>query len=374
MFDRKTLLLKAKLVAASVIYRRNKRDIPATVWRNTLRKAMRGLTDTGIEEFYHVTKAEMDADIRLLSDTLKPSDDPMDPVLIIVVKDDLVRMKLVYAHYHRLGVHRFCILDNGSTDGTLEYVSAQPDTRVYQVATPYINVRKEGWVQYALDCLGCDRWYIVVDSDELLDYPGSETHPVQELIRKQTALGNERLNGYMVDMYAAAPLYSVNCEPKDIPKIYCYFDTESYTLGRVLYGRPLPKGGARQRMTGISCWAGKCPVFCYRKDTVNISAHFQYPFADLTDTNFCTVLRHYKFLGSDKAVYQKRAEQSSGYGATAQEYAAANEFAQKTGGTFLYEASRRYETSASLLQLPMLYDTFAHAINPAKLTDEEKEG
>ena len=306
----------------------------------------------------------MDVKLSMVSDRLSLGSEPTDPVLIIAVKDDLTRMRLVYEHYRRLGVHQFCILDNGSTDGTLEFLKSQPDTRVYSVATPYLNVRKEGWVQYALDMLGCDRWYIVVDSDELLDYPGSEEHSVQELIRAQAALGNERLNGYMVDMYTREPLYSVACEPGEIPVRYSYFDTESYVLGHVLYGRPLPMGGARERAIGVSCWAGKCPVFCYRHDTVNVSAHFQYPFVDITETNFCTVLRHYKFLATDKQIYRQRAEVSSGYGETSREYAAANAFADREKNTFYDEAqSAHYDSSDSLLRLPMLYDTFRKAVN-----------
>ena len=53
----KQSLLKLKLLAAAALYRHDKREMRGAAWRNALHKALRGLSDTGIEEFYHITKA-----------------------------------------------------------------------------------------------------------------------------------------------------------------------------------------------------------------------------------------------------------------------------------------------------------------------------
>ena len=49
--------------------------------------------------------------------------DPGDknaPIVTLCVKNDIKRLKMLVDHYRSLGVTKFAILDNGSTDGTFE--------------------------------------------------------------------------------------------------------------------------------------------------------------------------------------------------------------------------------------------------------------
>ena len=54
--------------------------------------------------------------------------------------DDFLR------HYRALGVDRFVVLDNGSTDGSVDLLARQPDVDLYQVPRRFLPLRKQGWI------------------------------------------------------------------------------------------------------------------------------------------------------------------------------------------------------------------------------------
>ena len=355
----KLCILELKLTAAALLDRYKHRDIPLREYLHMYAKIMRTLCASRIEDVYHQGKAMLDADVVLKSDHLKVSDDKADPILVVVVRDDLLRMQLLFDHYRRIGVHQFIVMDNCSTDGTLEYAMGQSDTRVYQVRTKYFTTAKEGWVEYAMRRVGVNRWFLVVDSDEMLDYPGSEGHPVQELIAEQLKLGNTRLNGYMLDMLSDQPLYAVTCGPLEIPRVFKWFSCDNYQIKHALYGMNIITGGPRQKLVSKKVWAGKCPLFYFSDEMTNLNAHFQYPLVPISHTNVCLVLRHYKYLATDKRVYEERATQESGFGSTAEIYSQINSSAAADSPvSLLDEACREYQTSYSLTALPLLYVTF----------------
>jgi len=55
----------------------------------------------------------------------------------LIVRNEALRLPSTLRHHRSLGVHRFFVLDNGSTDGTLDYVLAQPDVHVFSTTERY---------------------------------------------------------------------------------------------------------------------------------------------------------------------------------------------------------------------------------------------
>jgi len=51
-----------------------------------------------------------------------------------VMRDEAVRLPHWLAHHRALGVDRFLIVDNGSTDGTLDMLRAEPDVTVWRTS------------------------------------------------------------------------------------------------------------------------------------------------------------------------------------------------------------------------------------------------
>ena len=90
---------------------------------------------------------------------------PDSPLVISVVKNEIDRMHDFLWHYRGAGIERFMFVDNVSTDGTLEYLDAQPDVDVYRRRGPFDWRLKQGWINKIIEIYGCNQWYIYVDAD-----------------------------------------------------------------------------------------------------------------------------------------------------------------------------------------------------------------
>lgn len=130
-----------------------------------------------------------------------------------VARNERVLMPHFLAHYRALGVRRFVIADNLSTDGTREYLLAQPDVALYSVDTPYkLSHYGVAWQQAMLAEHAQGRWALVVDIDELLVWPGCERETLASRCARLAAGGHDAALALMVDMYPEGPLDSADFE------------------------------------------------------------------------------------------------------------------------------------------------------------------
>ena len=297
----------------------------------------------------------------LCVDMLTFSEELYDPILVVPVKNELNRMKLLYKHYRMLGVHQFVVIDNYSTDGTFEWCCQQKDTRVYRIKQPYQTERRNAWIEKVLALTGYDKWYIVVDSDELLDYVGSETHKISELIKVASDNKHRRILGYQVDMYNEHPLFSGGYNFEEIPTEYSWFDTDSYSINKTKANRKgktidLIIGGPRNRIFGTQIQLSKQSVFYYTKEVIYCNSHYLAPLLEIEDTPCYYVLKHYKYLINDRKEYLDRTEKNN---------FASNSYIYKKQMSaidsnkqcsFMYEGSAQYHNSDSLRVLPYLVE------------------
>jgi hypothetical protein len=129
-----------------------------------------------------------------------------------IVHDEMFFLEAFLAHYRRLGADRFIILDDCSTDGTLEFLAAQPDVMVVGSGLRYFaevsyppdvlaRIRETRavrlWRDQMLDQFCAGQWAVVVDPDEFLALPGD----LPTLFASLAAEGAEAAWGVMVDMY-----------------------------------------------------------------------------------------------------------------------------------------------------------------------------
>lgn len=113
------------------------------------------------------------------------------------------------AHYRKLGVESFVFVDNQSTDGTTEFLRAQPDVTLYWTPDRYSqsNCGTE-WVNTLITLHGQDRWCLSVDADELLTFRDSEERPVSDFLQEVEKRGARAVFAYMLDLYPDGPLSS----------------------------------------------------------------------------------------------------------------------------------------------------------------------
>jgi len=148
------------------------------------------------------------AGLRPLSRPTRPHD-PRTPALVAVVRDEAARLPGFLAHYRRLGVTRFAMIDNGSRDATRALLAAAPDVALYAADRPFPG--KQGWVNALIARMGYDRWYLTVDADERLVFDGAPAagrpgRGLAELVRFAEAGGLRRLRAMLVDLYPPGPL------------------------------------------------------------------------------------------------------------------------------------------------------------------------
>jgi predicted Zn-dependent protease len=173
------------------------------VWSSATRgdwPAARATWDRLASHFFlpalHLPKSEL----RLLGGKLKRG--AGKGVLVVsMLRNELPRLPAFLEHHRKLGVSGFILIDNGSQDGSLDYLAAQPDTVLYSTVDSYaqsqFGIR---WLNQVIDMHG-HGWVLHADADERLVFPGSEHRPVGDLTRQLSARGEQIVPGVMIDMF-----------------------------------------------------------------------------------------------------------------------------------------------------------------------------
>jgi len=70
-------------------------------------------------------------------DTKPIPEDLSEVYCVMCIKDEILRLPWVLEYHRRLGVGRFFIIDNASSDGCAEYLLEQPDVHVFHTSDSY---------------------------------------------------------------------------------------------------------------------------------------------------------------------------------------------------------------------------------------------
>lgn len=303
----------------------------------------------------------MQSKIQLLQkSSLQIQPDDHHPIVLCVVKNDLGRLQMVVEHHRSLGCTHFAILDNGSDDGTIPWLLAQPDCDIYQVLDPFKSQKKYGWINQILARYGFDQWFLYVDSDELLVYPACESRPLESLVNRLQSRQSDRLAAILLDMYSQDKLYAETQPDLSIRQRYCYFDADSYTLAPSRRG-PAIKGGPRQRLfveaAEDSPLLIKFPLFQLRPGLIFESAHYLFPY--LAEAPIEAAILHYKFLPSDLKRHRIIAREGSFQGGSREYKRYLGTYEKNADLSFWFSGSIHYVDSSSLAALPLIEDPFA---------------
>jgi hypothetical protein len=135
-----------------------------------------------------------------------------DVAVVAVMRNERFILDHFLAHYRGLGVGAFLVADNGSDDGTLEHLVAQPDVTVFTTDTPY-NESIYGvlWQEALLANFRIGRWSLIADADEFLfwslpDAQGQITGDLPELLRGPDFSGSDMVRLSMLDLYPSGSL------------------------------------------------------------------------------------------------------------------------------------------------------------------------
>jgi hypothetical protein len=278
----------------------------------------------------------------------------------IIVRDELVRLPELLDYHQRLGVEKFFIVDNDSSDDTSDYLLSRREVHGWHAAG---NVRDAGngtdWMKALLDEFAADRWSLLIDADEFFVYPGCERIALPALCRYLDRVGVRVLPAMLLDMYSDRPVAQTRYRPGDAMLQVCpYFDHGPYWIDPRSGGRT---GGVRARVF----WEGKSdqdgpPLLrkfplqrWVRGSALTIGRHkTTLPGADLTSVS--GALLHFKFDDSivPKATREVARKVYWNDASDYRRYAAV--FAQKPDISLYGPSSVRYENSEQLIRLGLI--------------------
>jgi hypothetical protein len=281
------------------------------------------------------------------------------PIMLCAVKDDLVRIKAQLEHHRKIGITHFAYIDNMSTDGTFEWLLEQKDISLFRVEEKFHATVKNAWRKQVTDILGYDKWYLILDSDELFIYPGIEHHPINEYIQ---FLEQENIMSpltFMLDMYTKDSLFSSSSiSDDDFRTEFCYFDTNTYTIKKTQQRWEI-NGGPRRRV--FSSTNNKLTKYCLIKLSKSMISftHGNYPLKLNFNVSLpIALLLHYKFLPHDNSIFEERM-QSGVYAHGSISYKRYKEIYSKNPNiSFYYEDSQKLTNSLDLMKIELLDKEF----------------
>jgi hypothetical protein len=166
-------------------------------------------------------------------------------------RNERLRLPAFLDHYRRLGVGRFFIADNDSTDGSREYLGSQADVFVRAQPGSFRAARGgTDWLNDMLAEFGAGAWCVTADIDELLCYPGSERASLRLLTDYLDRSGYEALSCLLLDVYPPVALRRCEYESgRDLFSIAPHFDPGPYER-RPFHLCPgvMIRGGMRERV------------------------------------------------------------------------------------------------------------------------------
>ena len=274
------------------------------------------------------------------------------PIVICVVKNDLERIKLLIKHHRMIGVRHFVFLDNGSSDGTLEWLLTQ-EVDVYQTGSSFEDHKKEAWINKLMWHYGFGRWYIAVDSDEVLAYAGMENHPVTDLIKYAEMKRYTAVRSLMLDMYSDKGIFGEQKEEYDIINENRFFDT--YYHERDALTHISVTGGPRNRLTKTEFSVlTKSPLVNFKKGDI-YGTHASLPIYK-NYTPCLTVLMHYRFLPWDLKKWENIVGEGKKYfeGREVFYKMLIEGFLRYNGETLICDQTAKFTTSKDLLKINIL--------------------
>ncbi len=237
-------------------------------------------------------------------------------VAVILVRNGMFYLDEFLAHYRGLGVDQFVFCDNGSTDGTVERLTSEPDTVILQSLMTWGEIEND-FRRYAAETFARDRWCLIVDMDEMFEFDGADMLGLRGLTGYMDAEGHTALVAQMLEMYPDRPIRETARMPFDevLNQFHHYdlsdIDAHDYHDPNLSFAWYLERnrlsseavqilfGGARSRVFGEHCCLTKHPLVKVKGDlepAVHPHCAVHSRVADFT-----ALIRHYKFANDPVA-------------------------------------------------------------------------
>jgi len=298
-------------------------------------------------------------------------DTPQGDVLgCLVLRNERDRLPWHLAAHRALGVSTFLVVDNGSTDGSLEYLLDQPDVRLWRTTMSFRQGNfGSAWFEALLSRYGVGRWVLMLDADEIFRFPGDRHVGLRELCHQLDGRGYRAVSGTLLDMYSSRPVADTPYRAgEDFLQVCPYFDRRSYhdeqPNAGVFANQTLRFGGVRSRVFGSDTrfLVTKTPLLRYDPDVVLAGGqHWTSHPADRIAHDGGVVL-HFKFFSSFVQYAQDEAGRNEHAEGAGQYKTYASRIREEAAVVLYDEAeSVKFESPDQLLELGLIDQTWLGA-------------
>ncbi|WP_050979894.1 glycosyltransferase family 2 protein [Sinorhizobium sojae] len=272
-----------------------------------------------------------------------------DLPLIFITRNEITILPAFLRHYRKLGVTRFICVDDGSSDGSREYLLQQKDVDVWTSPMRFAEARRGRiWREALIEQYGHNRWYVNVDSDEFLVYDQCPRETLPDLISVLEERNIWRLPAPMLDFY---PSGANNQIPDEMPwKSVNNFDGQGYEVNFGKRGISI-KGGPRKRLFGENNELIKYPVIywdraCFFGSSIHQPLPYQRNFSPLWGA-----LLHFKFFTNYRDKITEAVSDQQHYNSS-QHYRAMKKEIDELGSiAFMHEGSIKFTDPMQLVDL-----------------------
>lgn len=179
-------------------------------------------------------------------------------IAVIVGKNEQELLPNLLKHHRSIGIEHFLFVDNCSEDTSIDYMLEQSDVSVFVATQEYKNSRfAVNWQETLLSHYGLGRWILIIDSDELYTYSGSESKSIHSITQ---VAERENTNSFFAPMIDFYPKGELDCADitgeKQFYEVCDHFDDlTSMQIALIpVYGpysnAPTYQGGLRGRIFG----------------------------------------------------------------------------------------------------------------------------
>lgn len=233
-----------------------------------------------------------------------------DLAVVCVVRNGRPYVKAFVEHYVELGARRIVVLDNGSTDGTVEAFRGYEQVTVLRSTLPFKRYQMT-MKQYLMERFGGGGWSLCVDIDELFDYPFSNVVPLEDLLGYLNERRYTAVVAQMLDMFPEEAISEgVGGEDESFKELHRFYDLSNIRsfeyrsapivsgTGNVVSNEDIEvyRGGVQTRVFGTGPQLTKQPLVFLDGEIKPMDA-WAHTVSNARIADFSCVLYHYKFLG-----------------------------------------------------------------------------
>ena len=149
--------------------------------------------------------------------------------LFAIMRNESLRLPYFLKYYKNLHINRFFIIDNDSTDNSVDIALSYENVHVFNTNEPY--QKHWYWMEYLLEKYGKNHWCVVVDIDEIFYFPHAEILSISHLCDFLENMGSTAVRSLLLDTYSDQSVqntvYVAGQNPlNSVP----YFDIEHYEV------------------------------------------------------------------------------------------------------------------------------------------------